>query len=130
MPSDDEGKFVATVLADTEDTWGAAFEAAGEKYPPPTLVLFSGQTSSACGFASAAVGPFYCPNDRKLYVDLDFYRELSRKLNAPGDFAEAYVIAHEVGHHIQNLLGTLPQVDKARRAASSETEFERSLHPP
>jgi predicted metalloprotease len=122
VPSDEEGKFVATVLADTEDTWGAAFNAAGEKYPPPTLVLFSGQTASACGFASAAVGPFYCPNDRKLYIDLDFYRELSRKLNAPGDFAEAYVIAHEVGHHIQNLLGTLPQVDQARRAASSEAE--------
>ncbi len=120
-PSDEEGRFVSTVLADTEDAWKKTFAAEGRTYREPTLVLFSGETRSACGFASAASGPFYCPSDQKLYVDLAFYRELRDRFQAPGDFAEAYVIAHEVGHHVQNLLGTLPQVDQARRSAGETT---------
>jgi predicted metalloprotease len=121
-PNDQEGKFVATVLADTEDTWAKLLPAqAGKSYRNPTLVLFDGQTGSACGLAQSAVGPFYCPNDEKLYIDLSFYRELAQKLGAPGDFAEAYVIAHEVGHHVQNVLGILPEVDK-RRQAAGDTE--------
>ncbi len=110
VPSDQAGQFVATVLADTEDTWTEIFTNAGGHYQPPTLVLFTGQTSSACGFASAATGPFYCPGDRKVYIDLAFYKELRDRFHAPGDFAQAYVIAHEVGHHVQNLLGILPKV--------------------
>jgi predicted metalloprotease len=106
-PSDEAGQFVATVLADTEDNWTKILAAQGIGYRPPTLVLFSGTTASACGYASAASGPFYCPNDRKVYIDLAFYRELKTRFNAPGDFAEAYVIAHEIGHHVQNQLGLL-----------------------
>jgi uncharacterized protein len=121
VPGDEGGQFVSVVLADTEDTWQRLFREGGERYRDPTLVLFSGQTSSACGFASAATGPFYCPGDEKVYIDLDFYRELKTRFQAPGDFAQAYVIAHEIGHHVQNLLGILPQVDAARRKAS-ETE--------
>ncbi len=117
-PSDEEGQFVAVVLADTEDTWGRLFQEGGQRYREPTLVLFEGEVNSACGFASAATGPFYCPGDQKLYIDLSFFDELSRRFGAPGDFAEAYVIAHEVGHHVQNLLGILPEVDQARRQSS------------
>ena len=117
-PSDEAGQFVATVLADTENTWTEIFSAAGEVYEKPTLVIFDGGTESACGFAQSASGPFYCPNDRKVYIDLAFYRELSQRFNAPGDFAEAYVIAHEIGHHVQNLIGTLPKVDAQRQQAS------------
>jgi predicted metalloprotease len=117
-PTDEEGQFVATVLADTEDTWGRLFQEGGKRYRDPTLVLFEGQVQSACGFASAATGPFYCPGDQKLYIDLSFFDELSRQFGAPGDFAQAYVIAHEVGHHVQNQLGILPQVDAERRRAS------------
>jgi predicted metalloprotease len=106
-PSDEAGQFVATVLADTEDNWTKILAAQGIRYQPPTLVLFSNATQSACGYASTAAGPFYCPNDRKVYIDLAFYRELRTKFNAPGDFAEAYVIAHEIGHHVQNQLGLL-----------------------
>jgi predicted metalloprotease len=95
------------VLADTEDTWQAIFEAAGEDYPEPTLTLFSGYVQSACGSASAATGPFYCPADQNLYIDLGFYGELRERFGAPGDFAQAYVLAHEVGHHVQNVLGLL-----------------------
>lgn len=113
-PSDEDGQFVATVLADTEDTWKQIFQANGRTYREPTLVLFTGSTSSTCGFASAASGPFYCPGDQKLYIDLAFYDELQKQFEAPGDFAEAYVLAHEVGHHVQNLLGTLPKVHAAR----------------
>jgi len=116
-PTDEEGQFVAVVLAETEDTWGRLFQEGGQRYREPTLVLFEGQVNSACGFASAATGPFYCPGDQKLYIDLSFFDELSRRFGAPGDFAQAYVIAHEVGHHVQNLLGILPQVDQARRQA-------------
>ncbi|MEX0852176.1 MAG: neutral zinc metallopeptidase [Bauldia sp.] len=114
-PDDEGAAFVAFVLADTEDTWNEAFAAGGRRYEAPILVLFSGQTSSACGFASAASGPFYCPGDRKVYIDLDFYRELRDRFEAPGDFAEAYVIAHEIGHHVQNLLGVLPKVNAERQ---------------
>jgi predicted metalloprotease len=106
-PDDEAGQFVATVLADTEDNWTKILAAQGVRYLPPTLVLFSGTAASACGYASAAVGPFYCPGDRKVYIDLAFYRELKTRFSAPGDFAEAYVIAHEIGHHVQNQLGLL-----------------------
>jgi uncharacterized protein len=106
--------FVSVVLADTEDTWQALFQAAGEQYQPPRLVLFSGAVQSACGHAQAAMGPFYCPADRKVYIDLSFYRDLRERHNAPGDFAQAYVIAHEVGHHVQNLLGIADQVHRRR----------------
>lgn len=115
---DDLKRFVSVVLADTEDFWTAEFQKLGKRYVPPRLVLFSGQVRSACGIAGAAVGPFYCPADRKVYIDLSFYQQLSRQLNAPGDFAQAYVLAHEVGHHVQNLLGTSGQVDALQRQVS------------
>jgi len=108
-PADDvEAQFVSVILADTEDTWSALFrEEVGRDYVAPTLVLFSDAVQSACGMSSAAVGPFYCPGDQQVYIDLSFYRELASRFGAPGDFAQAYVIAHEVGHHVQNLLGVL-----------------------
>jgi len=106
--------FVSVVLADTEDTWHPLFEEMGSTYQEPTLVLFSGAVESACGQASAAVGPFYCPLDRQVYIDLSFYEELSDRFGAPGDFAQAYVLAHEVGHHVQTLLGISDQVRSAR----------------
>jgi uncharacterized protein len=106
--------FVSVILADTEDTWGELFQRMGRQYERPHLVLFSGAVQSACGFAEAAVGPFYCPGDRKLYIDLSFYRDLREKIGAPGDFAQAYVIAHEVGHHVQNLLGIAERVQGAQ----------------
>lgn len=102
--------FVSVVLADTEDTWQSLFQQNGETYREPTLVLYSDAVESACGFARAAVGPFYCPRDQKVYIDLSFYRDLKYQHQAPGDFAQAYVIAHEVGHHVQNLLGISDQV--------------------
>jgi len=121
-PQDDEMKqFVSTVLADTEDTWSAAFKQEGATYQPPRLVLFSGRVNSACGIAGAAAGPFYCPGDSKVYIDLSFYDELKRRFNAPGDFAQAYVIAHEVGHHVQHLLGITDKVDQASQGMA-ETE--------
>ena len=121
-PADDEmGQFVATVLGYTEDTWGALFKQSGQTYREPTLVLFSDQVSSACGFAQAAMGPFYCPADQKVYIDLSFYRDLHQRFGAPGDFAQAYVIAHEVGHHVQNLLGIAQEVQGLRQQVS-ETE--------
>ncbi len=113
--------FVATVLADTEDTWSAIFAESGEDYPEPVLTLFSGSVQSECGFASSATGPFYCPPDRNVYIDLSFYDELKRRFGAPGDFAQAYVLAHEVGHHVQNVLGVLPKV-QAQKQGLSETE--------
>jgi predicted metalloprotease len=113
--------FVAVVLADTEDTWGALFRNAGGSYEQPRLVLFSGAVESACGFAQAAMGPFYCPADRQVYIDLGFYQDLKNKLGAPGDFAQAYVIAHEVGHHVQNLLGISDKMHQMRsRVSQSE----------
>ena len=114
--NDEARAFVATVLADTEDTWSEIFKAAGEDYPEPTLTLFSDSVASACGYASAATGPFYCPADRNLYIDLGFFEELQSRFGAPGDFAEAYVIAHEVGHHVQNVLGILPEVNQRKQA--------------
>jgi predicted metalloprotease len=113
--------FVSVVLADTEDTWHPLFEEMGGTYQEPTLVLFSGAVQSACGQASAAVGPFYCPGDRQVYIDLSFYEELSDRFGAPGDFAQAYVLAHEVGHHVQTLLGISDQV-RSVRAQVGEAE--------
>jgi predicted metalloprotease len=110
--------FVSVVLADTEDTWNPLFNQMGQTYRNPTLVLFTGSVNSACGYASAAVGPFYCPGDQKLYVDLSFFQDLKNRFGAPGDFAQAYVIAHEVGHHVQTLLGISQQVAEARKGAS------------
>jgi predicted metalloprotease len=106
---------VARVLGDTEDTWDAVFTAAGSRYVPPRLVLFRGSTPSACGRAVAAVGPFYCSADREVYLDTAFFNDLSRRFGAPGDFAQAYVVAHEVGHHVQNLMGIMEQFDRDAR---------------
>ena len=117
-PGDELGQFAGVVLADTEETWQGIFQTLGGRYQEPTLVLFSDAVQSACGYNSAAVGPFYCPGDRKVYIDLTFFREMERRLGAPGDFAQAYVIAHEVGHHVQNLLGTSTQVHQAQQRAS------------
>ena len=112
---DQNAKFVSAVLAQTEDIWSEVFKKYGSTYVEPKLVLFRGSTKSACGFASAQTGPFYCPTDRKVYLDLSFFDELAKRHNAPGDFAQAYVIAHEVGHHVQNLVGTLTKVQKAKQ---------------
>lgn len=111
-------EFVSVVLADTEDTWNDLFRQAGGQYREPTLVLFTEAVDSACGFAESAVGPFYCPRDEKVYIDLEFYRELRDRFRAPGDFAQAYVVAHEIGHHVQNLLGISEQVQNARARVS------------
>jgi len=118
-PLTDERKMIGGILGDTEDVWTAVFRTLNRQYTPPTLVLFSGATQSACGRASTAVGPFYCPGDRKLYLDTAFFRELAQRFGAPGDFAQAYVIAHEVGHHVQNLLGTMSQFDAKSRGLST-----------
>jgi predicted metalloprotease len=118
-PADDElAQFVSVVLADTEDTWHALFREMGGEYREPALVLFSDAVDSACGSAQAAMGPFYCPGDRKVYIDLGFFDDLRSRFGAPGDFAQAYVIAHEVGHHVQNLLGIASKVQTARQQAS------------
>jgi hypothetical protein len=115
-PEEDEmAQFTKVVLRDTEETWNEVFRQNGRQYREPTLVLFSGQVRSACGLAGAAVGPFYCPGDQKLYIDLSFFRELRSRFRAPGDFAQAYVVAHEVGHHIQHLLGTMDKVHAAQQ---------------
>jgi predicted metalloprotease len=115
--NDPQVDFVRAILGETEDVWGVYFKSMGSAYAPPKLVLFSGQVSSACGFASAAAGPFYCPGDQKVYIDLSFYRQLATEFGAPGDFARAYVIAHEVGHHVQNLLGITGKADQAEQRA-------------
>ncbi|HLO89547.1 MAG: neutral zinc metallopeptidase [Chloroflexota bacterium] len=117
---DSMAKFVSVVLADTEEIWGTIFEEYGETYRKPTLVLFRGAVQSACGSASSASGPFYCSQDEKIYIDLSFCDELRERFGAPGDFAIAYVIAHEVGHHVQNLLGTLGKVDEQRGSAGEK----------
>jgi len=123
IPENDEmAVFVSKVLGSTEDTWGNIFQQSGHQYPAPKLVLFRGQTSTACGTGQAAMGPFYCPADKKVYIDLAFYDEMKNKFNAPGDFAQAYVIAHEVGHHVQNLMGTSGKVQQARQSARNEAE--------
>ena len=119
--------FVSVVLADTEDTWNPVFASIGRQYEEPHLVIFSGQVRSACGMAGSAMGPFYCPADHKLYIDLSFYDELKRRFRAPGDFAQAYVIAHEVGHHVQNLLGINAEVTAMQRRVSKTEANELSV---
>jgi predicted metalloprotease len=127
-PEEEERKqFVATVLANTEDVWTDLFRQAGRQYREPKLVLFGGEVESACGLAGAAVGPFYCPGDEKVYLDLSFLNELHTRFRAPGDFAEAYVIAHEVGHHVQRLLGTMDKVDAARGRLSEAENNQLSV---
>jgi uncharacterized protein len=116
VSSDDpQAQFVAVVLKDTEDTWGQIFQERGESYQLPTLVLFTQATQSACGVGQSAMGPFYCPNDQKVYLDLSFFRDLDQRFGAPGDFAQAYVVAHEVGHHIQTITGLTQRVDALRQ---------------
>ena len=117
---DPQADFVSVILADTEDTWGQIFATSGRRYKAPRLVLFTQATPSACGLGQAAMGPFYCPSDGQVYVDLAFFRELDRRFGAPGDFAQAYVIAHEVGHHVQNLLGISGQVQQMRQRSSGQ----------
>lgn len=121
---DERASFVKVVMAETEDVWNKIFSEKSQQYSEPTLVLFRGAVESACGNASSASGPFYCPGDNKLYIDLSFYQDLQYKLNAPGDFPMAYVVAHEVGHHIQNLMGTAAKVNRLRQQLS-ETEFNK-----
>jgi predicted metalloprotease len=123
-PEDQMGKFVSRVLGSTEDVWGRVFEQSGSQYRAPTLVLYDGQVRSACGMGQAAMGPFYCPNDEKLYVDLSFYRDLQTRFRAPGDFAQAYVIAHEVGHHVQKLTGNFKRLEQAQ--GRGKAEFNRT----
>ncbi|AVP58354.1 KPN_02809 family neutral zinc metallopeptidase [Pulveribacter suum] len=118
---DRQAAFVSTVLASTEDVWGQLFQQGGAQYQAPKLVLFRGATPTACGTGQSAMGPFYCPGDRKVYLDMDFFDTMSRQLGAPGEFAQAYVVAHEVGHHVQTLLGTTGQVD-SRRGRVSQRE--------
>jgi predicted metalloprotease len=120
-------QFSAVVLADTEDVWNDLFRQSGRQYREPTLVLFSDQVRSACGLAGAAVGPFYCPGDEKLYLDLYFFKELRTRFRAPGDFAQAYVIAHEVGHHVQRLLGTMDRVNAAQSRATEAQANQLSI---
>lgn len=121
----EQAKFCRQVLASTEDVWTAVFQKMGRTYQPPTLVLFSGSVQSACGGATAAVGPFYCSGDQKLYIDLSFFTQMEKQLGAPGDFARAYVIAHEVGHHVENLLGSLGQAH-AQMNRQSKTEANKT----
>ncbi|EMI27356.1 KPN_02809 family neutral zinc metallopeptidase [Rhodopirellula europaea] len=118
------GEFVSTVFADTEDVWTDLFSQAGREYKKPTLVLFKDQVNSGCGMASSGTGPFYCPADEKVYLDTSFFGQLARQLGAPGDFAQAYVVAHEVGHHVQNLLGYTDQLDQIRQKVP-EVEYNK-----
>jgi len=127
-PANDEMKqFVSTVLAETEDVWNGIFQAEGLQYKEPTLTMFSGQIRSACGFASSASGPFYCPGDQKVYLDTSFFDQLARQFGASGDFAQAYVIAHEVGHHVQNLTGILPKFNEMRQQMSEVDANQMSM---
>jgi uncharacterized protein len=119
-PADETGRFAAVVLGSTEDVWGEIFAEKGRRYERPRLVLFSDAVESACGTAQSAVGPFYCPNDSQVYLDLSFFQELEQRFGAPGDFARAYVIAHEIGHHVQNQLGLAEKVSEAQRRGSRE----------
>jgi len=130
VPKDAMGQFVSAVLGDTEDTWTAIFRASGQTYRAPKLRLFSGSEQSGCGFAQAAMGPFYCPTDQRVYLDTSFFQDLQTRFhgctgNKACEFSEAYVIAHEVGHHVQNLLGILPRVQQQQKAASNKTESNR-----
>jgi predicted metalloprotease len=124
-PKDDGQVFVERILGSTEDVWRQVFQANGRKYEDPKLVLFTGAVRSACGMAQAAMGPFYCPQDHKVYIDLAFYRELRDRFHAPGDFAQAYVIAHEVGHHVQNQLGTMQKLESMQGRVSKQ-EFNQT----
>lgn len=127
-PAQDKLKdFVSVVLADTEDTWGEIFQKGGARYERPKLVLFTGAVRSACGTAQSAVGPFYCPGDHKVYIDLDFYRMLEQRFGAPGEFAKAYVVAHEIGHHVQNLLGISAKVHAAMERSTRERANQLSV---
>lgn len=119
-PADEAGQFVARVLGSTEDVWGGIFNGSGAQYRPPVLVLYDGQVRSACGLGVAAMGPFYCPGDEKLYIDLSFLRDLQERFRAPGDFAQAYVVAHEVAHHVQKLTGVFDAADRLRARAPGE----------
>jgi uncharacterized protein len=118
--TDPQTRFMRVVLKDTEDTWNSIFRSNGQQYEEPTLVLFSGATNTACGLGQSAMGPFYCPGDRQVYLDTSFFEELDQRFGAPGDFAQAYVIAHEIGHHVQNLLGLSERVQGARQRVSQE----------
>ncbi len=122
QPSDTTGQFVEEILGSTNDVWTNVFQAAGKQYNEPTLVLYSGSTRGGCGTASSAVGPFYCPLDNKVYLDTSFFNEMERELGGGGDFAYAYVIAHEIGHHVQNELGIADQADRAQRSARTEAQ--------
>ena len=125
---EEQKKFVSVVLADTEDVWHELFrQRFGKNYPEPKLVLFSGTSQSGCGFASAATGPFYCPNDQRVYIDLQFFDELQNRFHAAGDFAQAYVVAHEIGHHVQKLMGILDQVHAKERQLSKEQANQLSV---
>lgn len=119
--------FTSVILADTEETWKKIFQENGQVYPEPKLVLFTGAVNSACGYAKAAMGPFYCPGDKKVYIDLSFYSDLQNRHGAPGDFAQAYVIAHEVGHHLQTVLGISAKVHKAKQSVSKEEANQLSV---
>jgi predicted metalloprotease len=121
--NDEASKFMRVVLADTEDTWEAIFQQQGQRYEPAGMVLFSGATESGCGLGQSAMGPFYCPLDHKAYFDLSFFDELARRFGAPGDFAQAYVVAHEIGHHVQTLTGVSQRVDSARRSGADANEL-------
>ena len=125
--NDQEAKFVSTVLASTEDVWTQVFQANGAQYQKPKLVLYTGVTRTACGTGQAAMGPFYCPGDAKVYLDMDFFNTMSRQLGAPGQFAQAYVVAHEVGHHVQNLLGVSDKVDQMRGRVSEREQNAASV---
>jgi uncharacterized protein len=125
--NDPQTEFVARVLGDTEDVWGGIFQQMGTRYQPPKLTLYHGQIASACGFSSAAAGPFYCPGDRKVYLDLSFFQELSQRFGAPGDFARAYVIAHEIGHHVQNQLGLMEAAQQKMASASDRSRNDMSV---
>lgn len=114
--NDEQGEFVKTIILSTEEVWSGVFKSYGREYPKPALVLFTGSVDSACGMASAASGPFYCPGDSKVYIDLSFYDQLARQFGAPGDFAQAYVLSHEVGHHVQNIIGVLPEFNRMRES--------------
>jgi hypothetical protein len=127
-PANDEAaRFVSHVLGDTEDTWRTIFSKSGKTYEDPKLVLFSGSTQTACGLGQSASGPFYCPGDRKVYIDLAFFKELDSRFGAPGDFAQAYVIGHEVGHHVQNLLGISEQVQAERQRSTEKRANQLSV---
>jgi uncharacterized protein len=126
-PQDEQGRFIAAVLGETEDAWSAIFQAHGLTYVPPKLVLYRDQMPSACGSANSAAGPFYCPLDRKVYLDLGFFQQLADEFQAPGQFAEAYVVAHEVGHHVQNLLGIAGKVRAAQERSSQEQANQLSV---